>query len=131
MDVLSLTAVLETLSTCEEKTKNTTNCKQTPLAGLQAVPLAVPRLLQKTSSSYRLPDGFRQGAELSDIRTPVLDGFRQGTEPSWGFVVDLNTVHEHISEMERRVGKYNYNYLNTCRFFSGHLSHLGSRTTQI
>ncbi|XP_038573586.1 uncharacterized protein LOC119901890 isoform X2 [Micropterus salmoides] len=56
------------------------------LSGLQAVPLALPRRLQRTT--YRLPDGFRQG-----------------TEPSRRFLVDLNTglVQEHITEMDRRV----------------------------
>ncbi|XP_074483707.1 uncharacterized protein LOC141763173 isoform X1 [Sebastes fasciatus] len=74
------------------------------LSGLQAAPIAVPRGLQKTSSTYQLPDGFRQGTEHSDIREPVPGGFRQGTEPSRRFIVDLNTgeVQEHISEMERR-----------------------------
>ncbi|XP_037617663.1 uncharacterized protein LOC119483529 isoform X4 [Sebastes umbrosus] len=74
------------------------------LSGLQAAPIVVPRGLQKTSSTYQLPDGFRQGTEHSDIREPVPGGFRQGTEPSRRFIVDLNTgeVQEHISEMERR-----------------------------
>ncbi|XP_073318594.1 uncharacterized protein [Pagrus major] len=73
--------------------------------GLQAAPLAVPRRLQKTSSTYRLPDGFRQGTEHSYIRRALPDGFRQGTEPSRRIIVDLNTgrMQEHISEMERRV----------------------------
>ncbi|XP_031147755.1 actin cytoskeleton-regulatory complex protein pan1-like isoform X2 [Sander lucioperca] len=75
------------------------------LSGLQAAPLAVPRSLQKTSSTYKLPDGFHQGTEHSDIHEPVPRGFRQGTEPSRRFLVDLNTglVQEHISEMDRRV----------------------------
>ncbi|KAF1371692.1 hypothetical protein PFLUV_G00271090 [Perca fluviatilis] len=75
------------------------------LSGLQAAPLAVPRSSQKTSSTYKLPDGFHQGTEHSDIREPVPRGFRQGTEPSRRFLVDLNTglVQEHISEMDRRV----------------------------
>ncbi|XP_031707567.1 uncharacterized protein LOC116385929 [Anarrhichthys ocellatus] len=75
------------------------------LSGLQAAPLAVRRRLQKTPSTYQLPDGFRQGTEHSDIHKPVPDGFRQGTEPSRRFLVDLNTglVQEHISEMNSRV----------------------------
>ncbi|KAM6892966.1 uncharacterized protein PEZ65_023018 [Lycodopsis pacificus] len=75
------------------------------LSGLQAAPLAVRRRLQKTPSTYQLPDGFRQGTEHADIHKPVPDGFRQGTEPSRRFLVDLNTglVQEHISEMNRRV----------------------------
>ncbi|XP_035533957.1 uncharacterized protein wu:fa56d06 [Morone saxatilis] len=74
------------------------------LSGLQAAPLAVRRRLQKTSLTYRLPDGFRQGTEHADIHEPVPSGFRQGTEPSRRFIVDLNTglVQEHISEMDRR-----------------------------
>nr|XP_020447548.1 uncharacterized protein LOC109955590 [Monopterus albus] len=43
------------------------------LPGLQAVPVAAPRGLPETSSTYQLPDGFQQGNE------PILDGFRQGT----------------------------------------------------
>ncbi|KAJ4920568.1 hypothetical protein JOQ06_022129 [Pogonophryne albipinna] len=70
------------------------------LSGLQALPLA--RRLQKTPSTYQLPDGFRQGTELFDMREPVSD-FRQGTEPSRRFIVDLNTglLQEHMSEMDR------------------------------
>ncbi|XP_034720942.1 uncharacterized protein LOC117939599 isoform X2 [Etheostoma cragini] len=73
------------------------------LSGLQAAPLAVLRSWQKTSSTYKLPDGFHQGTEHSNIREP--GGFRQGTEPSRRFLVDLNTglVQEHISEMDRKV----------------------------
>lgn len=79
-----------------------------PLAGLQAVPIAVLRGLQKTSSTYQLPDGFRQGTEHTDVRKPIPDGFHQGTEPSRNFLVDLNTglVRKRIGEMSRRVGKY-------------------------
>ncbi|XP_049919689.1 uncharacterized protein LOC126402052 isoform X18 [Epinephelus moara] len=75
------------------------------LSGLQALPLGDPRSLQETSSTYQLPDGFRQGTEHSDIGEPVPDSFRQGTEPSRRFLVDLNTglVREYISEMDRRV----------------------------
>ncbi|XP_049425741.1 uncharacterized protein LOC125884685 [Epinephelus fuscoguttatus] len=75
------------------------------LSGLQALPLGDPRSLQETSSTYQLPDGFRQGTEQSDIGEPVPDSFRQGTEPSRRFLVDLNTglVREYISEMDRRV----------------------------
>ncbi|XP_044044120.1 uncharacterized protein LOC122872238 isoform X2 [Siniperca chuatsi] len=75
------------------------------LSGLQAVPLAVPRRLQRTSSTQWLPEGFQQGTEHFDIREPVPDGFRQGTEPFRRFLVDLNTglVQEHISELDRRV----------------------------
>ncbi|KAL7369978.1 hypothetical protein ABVT39_015042 [Epinephelus coioides] len=75
------------------------------LSGLQALPLRDPRSLQETSSTYQLPDGFRQGTEHSDIGEPVPDSFRQGTEPSRRFLVDLNTglVREYISEMDRRV----------------------------
>uniref|UniRef100_A0A671YZC6 C-type lectin domain-containing protein n=1 Tax=Sparus aurata TaxID=8175 RepID=A0A671YZC6_SPAAU len=74
-------------------------------AGLQARPLAVPRRLQKTYSTYQLPHDFRQGTEHYDIRRTVPAGFRQGTEPSRRIIVDLNTgrMQEHISEMERRV----------------------------
>ncbi|XP_036947275.1 uncharacterized protein LOC119015420 isoform X3 [Acanthopagrus latus] len=74
-------------------------------AGLQARPLAVPRRLQRTYSTYQLPHGFRQGTEHYDIRRTVPAGFRQGTEPSRRIIVDLNTgrMQEHISEMERRV----------------------------
>lgn len=74
--------------------------------GLQAVPLSVPRSLQKTSVN------FQQDTEL--VREPATGGFRQGTEPSRRFLLDLNTglVQEHISEKERRTGK--------------DLSHLGS-----
>ncbi|KAI4796355.1 hypothetical protein KUCAC02_027807 [Chaenocephalus aceratus] len=70
------------------------------LSGLQALPLA--RRLQKTPSTYQLPDGFRQGTELFDMREPVSD-FRQGTEPSRRFIVDLNSglLQEHMSEMDR------------------------------
>ncbi|TDG96171.1 hypothetical protein EPR50_G00236760 [Perca flavescens] len=78
------------------------------LSGLQAAPLAVLRSSQKTSSTYKLPDGFHLGIEHSDIGEPVHRGFRQGTEPSRRFLVDLNTglVQEHISEMDRRVGGF-------------------------
>ncbi|XP_034007452.1 uncharacterized protein LOC117499192 isoform X6 [Trematomus bernacchii] len=71
------------------------------LSGLQALPLA--RRLQKTPSTYQLPDGFRQGTELFDMREPVSD-FRQGTEPSRRFIVDLNTglLQEHMSKVDRR-----------------------------
>ncbi|XP_054480151.1 uncharacterized protein wu:fa56d06 [Anoplopoma fimbria] len=80
------------------------------LSGLQAAPLAAPRRLQKTPSTFQLHDG-------SDTREPVPAGFRQGTEPSRRFLVDLNTglVKEHgraafnrppvgkgFGEMERR-----------------------------
>ncbi|KAI3366072.1 hypothetical protein L3Q82_009896, partial [Scortum barcoo] len=94
--------------------KNKTKCNQTPLTGLQAAPLAVPKSLQKTSSTYQLPEGFQQGTEHSDVRNPVPDGFRQGTEPSRRFIVDLNTglVQEHISEMERRAGFINHSLGN-------------------
>uniref|UniRef100_A0AAQ4QYU9 C-type lectin domain-containing protein n=1 Tax=Gasterosteus aculeatus aculeatus TaxID=481459 RepID=A0AAQ4QYU9_GASAC len=76
------------------------------LSGLQAVPIAVLRGLQKTSSTYQLPDGFRQGTEHTDVRKPIPDGFHQGTEPSRNFLVDLNTglVRKRIGEMSRRVG---------------------------
>ncbi|XP_037321057.2 uncharacterized protein LOC119213902 [Pungitius pungitius] len=75
------------------------------LSGLQAVPIAVLRRVQKTSSTYQLPNGFQQGTEHSDIRQPIPDGYRQGTEPARNFLVDLNTglVRKHISEMSRRV----------------------------
>ncbi|XP_029308717.1 LOW QUALITY PROTEIN: uncharacterized protein LOC115022049 [Cottoperca gobio] len=74
------------------------------LSGVQALPL-VPRRLQKRSSTYQLPDGFRQGTELFDMREPVPAGFQQGTEPFKRFLVDLNTglVQEHIRELDRRV----------------------------
>lgn len=82
----------------------------TAFAGLQARPLAVPRRLQRTYSTYQLPHGFRQGTEHYDIRRTVPAGFRQGTEPSRRIIVDLNTgrMQEHISEMERRVGEYRF-----------------------
>ncbi|KAL6115465.1 uncharacterized protein ACO6RY_00299 [Pungitius sinensis] len=72
------------------------------LSGLQAVPIAVLRRVQKTSSTYQLPNGFQQGTEHSDIRKPIPDGYRQGTEPARNF---LNTglVRKHIGEMSRRV----------------------------
>ncbi|XP_018557288.2 uncharacterized protein LOC108900618 [Lates calcarifer] len=37
------------------------------VSGLHAVPIAAPRGLQETSSTYQLPDGFQQGTEHSDI----------------------------------------------------------------
>uniref|UniRef100_A0A3Q3RZY5 Uncharacterized LOC113127320 n=1 Tax=Mastacembelus armatus TaxID=205130 RepID=A0A3Q3RZY5_9TELE len=75
------------------------------MSGLRAVPIAAPRGLQKISSSYQLPDGFWQGAELPDTHRPTVDDYRQGSQPSRRFLVDLNTdlVQEHISEIDRRV----------------------------
>ncbi|XP_041638068.1 uncharacterized protein LOC121506358 [Cheilinus undulatus] len=74
------------------------------LSGLQAAPLA-RQTFHKKSHTYRLPDGFRQGTEHSDIRKPIPDNFRQGTEPSRRFIINLNTglVQDYVSEMERRV----------------------------
>ncbi|XP_034533489.1 uncharacterized protein LOC117808099 [Notolabrus celidotus] len=75
------------------------------LSGVQAAPLTDHNRLQRISSTFRLPNGFRQGTERSHIRKPIPDDFRQGTEPSRRFIVNLNTgqVQDHISEMERRV----------------------------
>ncbi|XP_028256540.1 uncharacterized protein LOC114432617 isoform X2 [Parambassis ranga] len=78
------------------------------LSGLQAAPIAAPRALQESSSTYRLPDGFRQGTEHYDVRDGIPDDFRQGTEPSRRVLVDLNTglAQEVVSEMERRAAVY-------------------------
>nr|XP_019958956.1 PREDICTED: uncharacterized protein LOC109639758 isoform X2 [Paralichthys olivaceus]XP_019958958.1 PREDICTED: uncharacterized protein LOC109639758 isoform X3 [Paralichthys olivaceus] len=85
------------------------------VSGLQAIPIAVLRGLQKTSSTYQLPDGFQKGIEHADIHRPIPDSFRQGTELSGRLLVDLNTglVQDNIAvispflgngfgEMERR-----------------------------
>merc|ERR1719357_2262328 len=74
------------------------------VSGLQALPIAAPRGLQRTLSSSRLLDGFQQGTQHASIHKTARDGFRQGTEPSRKFLVDLNTglVKEHMSEMDRR-----------------------------
>ncbi|XP_023251215.1 uncharacterized protein LOC111646054 [Seriola lalandi dorsalis] len=37
------------------------------VSGLRALPIAAPRGLQETSSTYQLPDGFRQGTEPSGL----------------------------------------------------------------
>ena len=73
------------------------------LSGLQAFPIAVPRGLQKTSSTYQLPDGFRMGEHDTDIRRPIPDSYRQGTELSRRFLVDLNT-----GLVQDNIGEFNY-----------------------
>lgn len=64
---------------------------------------------------------YPDGTEHSD---PFANGFRQGTEPSRKFLVDLNTglVQEHISEMERRVGKGVNNLIKHLNEFDSHTS---------
>ncbi|XP_034470226.1 uncharacterized protein wu:fa56d06 [Hippoglossus hippoglossus] len=77
------------------------------VSGLQAVPIAVPRGLQKTSSTYQLPDGFQMGTEHdTDIRRPIPDSYRQGTELSRRFLVDLNTglVQDNIAVIRPSLG---------------------------
>ncbi|XP_060922893.1 uncharacterized protein LOC132996600 [Limanda limanda] len=77
------------------------------VSGLQAVPIALARGLQKTSSTHQLHDGFQMGTEHdNEIRRPLPDSYRQGTELSRRFLVDLNIwrVQDNIAVIRPSLG---------------------------